>query len=358
MATPGAVLNTMLNPAAGLKLPLGGPVWKPEGFRPFNDAQIDTTLFKAMALAATYGTLTAAARWAATRYTEKTEAEKERRRILSYLRAGETSFSPDPSLADASEEKREQDAGLKVLSKKAADKPRMSAPFTPSRWATEAFDMALPALAVAGGVWGTYRIIDNAHKRKHGQELDKALAVEANKLDKENYDSIYKARLGVTPEEDARIKAEQAMAHAAGDGLAAAAALEAPASIPTMDTAPYTPITKQAEFSVSQTAADAGEGVSNTFTGFQNADRSKQGTSYAGSLMALGIAAGLAVFGTSAYLTKGYFDERDDNRKRLSALRKGLAEQQLMEDPGMLAPMYSPAVLHELNRNTQGGRAA
>ena len=120
---PPGMIGTMFNPFQGVK-GFGGQVVVPKWFKPSMQSKhtdTDMLLFKTLALASTYGTLSFGLKYLLNAMERKKEEQQGRKKIETNVRAAMPILSPDPSLTDVERERSEEMRGLdeNVLNKNA-----------------------------------------------------------------------------------------------------------------------------------------------------------------------------------------------------------------------------------------------
>ena len=300
--TTGAVLSTMFNPFAGR---MGTSRYVPKWFTPSGKdkpTDVDSMLFSALALAATYGSLTAVTRLLASRVQEKELEEKFKKQIRAYVGAQQPIVSPDPSLRDVRREQKLDFTGLKGVIPEPPKLPKTGQMLGPETWS-----MVVPIVALAGGAYGAYKLVDRIQDKRRIERLDTQIAKERNKIDALNYKYLLESR---KPESEL----VQKMAQEKEEGY--------------------------------------WKGLSKWMWGTQKPGEEPH-TITGGMLAALMLAA-TAAFGVGAIATKKYMDARDENRLRLKAVRDAARQMGLSARPPTIMPVLSPKMIRRLNKHLEG----
>lgn len=284
--TVGVLLNTALNPLASRL----GQQYLPKAFKPTGDKQLDATLFSALALAATYGSLTGVTRMLSNRLSDKGATAKKRRTIASYIASQQPFIGA--GLHPSAYEEEPPDGFAKVAT---------SILSNPETWS-----MLIPVLAMAGASYGAYKVVDRIQDKKRLKRLDDELAARRAELTAVNTGKLLNARGGGHKKESQDDSDKKSFSERWGSWL------------------------------YKTTPGD-----------------DKQPT-YSGGFIAALMLAAAASFGAGAIASKRFFDSRDPARMRLKELTEAAREKALANKSPVLMPMLPPSDIQLLNKSLSG----
>jgi len=330
-AAPSAVINTMVNPFAGIA---GGKYYVPRNLldssgKPLlsDNPQFNSTVFRLAALTAAYGGGAATLRYILNSARERSRDSKRRAQELEVLKKTNPAFTPDPSLTDDASERRFEERGipedtnplsedvdmLRAKARKgfrdAMSMMRLSAKHSVPH-AKEAgigwFEHSIPVVGAVGAAAGGIYAADKLQSMKRRKALEEQLDRLYNELDYVNYRKLMLARKPL--DEDDGHPPEQAQPKEASlsDFILGNRSKSEIGSTYEKTKA------RNASYSLAPAApAQPEEPESGTMT----------------ALKSLVLLMGATTFGTSALLTKKYFDANDPARKEKAVMEAALKEK-------------------------------
>ena len=318
-ARPGAVVNTMLNPIAGRLGDRYVPKWfQPSGGTTSGEPTAgDKLLFSVLALAGTYGTATAMGRLISSRLTKDTYENKFKRQMASYLNAQMPIVSPEPMLNrhTLAENEKEKYLGVPETPEEGL-KPEFMKKLSSDSF-NEMWSMVIPALAIAGGSYAAFKVVDHLDANRRLKELDTETDKERARLDKLNYQYMIDAR---NPNKSPMVEKMSMEKEGAW-----------------YDPSSYSIPTSAGEALGTLPPAPAGD------------------QTLGGGAKALMLLVAATAFGVGTIASKNYFDSRDVNRERLKIMRDTMRGVASADNPPVIMPIMDPKTMGEMNEHITGG---